>query len=263
MGYIYILSSPIGKSYIGQTFRTIEERLKEHETGKSSGCVAIYNAIKKYGWENLEKDWYECPDEDLNKHEELMVEVLGTLSPDGYNLKEGGANGKPSEETKQKMSEAHLGEKNHNYGKTMSEEQKQKISEAQFGERSHMYGKTGEKNYFFGKIHTEETKQKMSEAKLGEKNHFWGKTHTEETKKNIGESLSGEKNPNFGKTGEKNHNSKRVYQYDIDGNLLRSFGSTEEAQRYLNKPDGTCIRKCTRGVKGRKTAYGFKWSYTN
>ena len=68
-----MLTSPCGKTYIGQTVRPIEKRLEEHETGRSSGCRAIYNAIQKYGWENFGKDWYYCPDEDLNKHEELMI----------------------------------------------------------------------------------------------------------------------------------------------------------------------------------------------
>lgn len=53
MGWIYMITSPSGKSYIGQTIRPIQTRLKEHRTGKSSDCVAIYNAIQKYGWENF------------------------------------------------------------------------------------------------------------------------------------------------------------------------------------------------------------------
>ena len=196
MGYIYILTSPSGKSYIGQTIRPIEKRLEEHETGKSKDCRAIYNAIQYHGWDNFEKDWYECPDKDLNFDEELLVREMGTLSPNGYNLVEGGgSNGKPSEESKQKMSEAHRGEK-HN---------------------------------FFGKTHTKETKQKQSEANVGDKNRL----------------------------------SKRVYQYDLDGNLICSFGSVEEAGRYLHKKSGSKICACARGVKGHKTAYGFKWSYTN
>ena len=121
-----MLTSPSGNSYIGQTIRYIQTRLEEHRTGKSSGCVAIYNAIQKYGWDNFEKNWYECPDEDLNKHEELMIEILGTLSPGGYNLKEGGDNGKLSEETRQRMSESHI-------GIPRDEETRQKISKAQLG----------------------------------------------------------------------------------------------------------------------------------
>ena len=151
MGYIYILTSPNGKSYIGQTIHSIEKRFEQHQ--KRSRCRRIYNAIKKYGWENFEKDWYYCPDEDLNKHDELMVEVLGTLSPNGYNLREGGGSrGKASKETKQKIRESRL-------GKTHREESKQKV---------------GYKNR--GKTHSKETKQKNREAKLGEKNYWYGKT---------------------------------------------------------------------------------------
>jgi group I intron endonuclease len=196
------------KSYIGQTTRPIEKRLEEHETGRSNGCRAIYNAIQYHGWDKFEKDYYECPDEDLDKHEELMIEVLGTLAPGGYNLKEGGDNRKMSGETKQKMSESHLGKKL-----------------------------------------SEETKQKLSKLRLGDKNHMWGKPKSEETKQRHSEAI----------LGEKHYKSKRVYQYDLEGNFLGSFGSTEEAGRHLKK-GGTNIRACARG--DRKTAYEFKWSYT-
>ena len=109
-----MLTSPSGKIYIGQTTRLIHTRLEEHRTGKSSDCVAIYNAIQFYGWDAFVIDWYEVPDGDLNKHEELMIEVLGTLSPDGYNLREGGgSHGKMSEETQQKKRETNSGEKNY------------------------------------------------------------------------------------------------------------------------------------------------------
>jgi group I intron endonuclease len=139
-----------GKIYIGQTNRSIKTRLREHRTGKI-GCRAIYNAIQKYGWDNFEKDWYECPNEDLNFDEDLLVSEMGTLSPDGYNLREGGgANGKLSEETKQKLREVQL-------GKTHTDETKQKMSEAHRGKKHHMYGKK----------HTEETRQKISKARLG------------------------------------------------------------------------------------------------
>jgi len=258
MGYIYILTSPNGKSYIGQTARLIKTRLEEHRTGQSNGCRAIYNAIKKHGWENFEKDWYECPDEDLNKHEELMVEVLGTLAPGGYNLRKGGgSHGEMSEESKQKMSEAQRGEKHPMCGKTLSDGHKQKIGEAQRGEKHHMWGKS----------HREESREKMSEAKKGEKHPMYGKTHNEETRgkmseANIGKIVSEETKQKISEAlcGEKHHKSKRVYQYALDGTFISSFGSTEEAGRYIKKA-GTCIRACARGKYN--TAYGFKWSYEN
>jgi group I intron endonuclease len=62
MGYIYMLKNKVnGKIYIGQTTRPIRKRLGEHETGESRKCRAIYNAIQYHGWDNFEKDWYECP----------------------------------------------------------------------------------------------------------------------------------------------------------------------------------------------------------
>jgi group I intron endonuclease len=182
-----------------------------------------------YGWDNFEKDWYECPDEDLNFDEELLVREMGTLSPDGYNLKEGGgSNGKHCEESKKKMSENRKGEK------------------------SHMYGKTGDKHNCFGKKHSDETKQKMSEAQRGEKGTMYGKI--------------GKNHPMYGRTGENHPKSKKVYQYDLQGNFIRSFGSGNEAARYLREihgkivTNGSAINNCAAGIPGYKSAYGFKWS---
>jgi group I intron endonuclease len=214
MGYIYILTSPNGKSYIGQTIRPIEKRFEAHQ--RDSKCRVIYNAIQYHGWENFEKDYYECPDNDLNFDEELLIREMGTLSPGGYNLREGGgSHGKLNKETKQKISEILRGEKNPMYGKTHSEKTKQKMR----------------------KPKSEEAIQNMRIPK--------GKDH----KKKIGEA----------QLGEKHHSSKRVYQYDLEGNYIGSFGSGREAARHLNKKSGPKISACARGDS--KTAYGFKWSH--
>lgn len=204
-----------GKIYIGQTTRSIERRFKEHQY-KKSRCIAIYKAIQKHGWYSFEKDYYECPDEDLNFDEELLVREMRTLAPNGYNLREGGGSrGKHSEESKQKNREAHLGENNHMWGNHHSEETKQKIGD---GTR--------------GKTLSKETKQKMRKPK------------SEEHKQNM--------------TGENNHKSRRVYQYDLNGTFINSFGSCREAEHHLGK-DGSKISQCACGK--RNTAYKFKWSY--
>ena len=286
MGFIYklTLKKESRKAYIGQTIRDIHKRLEEHQL-ESSGCKAISGAIQKHGWENFDKEWYEVPDEDLNFYEEMLVALLGTLAPGGYNLMEGGGNkGRPSEETKQKMSEAHI-------GKTLSEESKQKNREAHTGEKNHMYGKehteetkkkmseaqsgrilsdkTKQKmsEAQTGKMLSEKTKQKMSEAISGEKNHFYGKTHTEEAKQKNREAHLGKHHTEEAKQknreanqGENNTTSKKVYQYDIDGNFIWSFASCGEAARHLKKKDGSAISRCARG--NIDIAYGFKWSYT-
>ena len=250
MGFIYKLTyKKTRKAYIGQTIRDIHKRLEEHQQLRSSGCRAISGAIKKYGWDNFDVEWYEVPDEDLNFYEEMLVALLGTLTPGGYNLKEGGGNGRPSDETRKKMSEAKLGEKHHMFGKTRTEESKQKQSDAISGKKNPMYGKTGEKHHMYGKEHTEETKQKIGEANSGEKHYMFGKEHTEETKQKIGEA----------QIGEKNHNSKKVYQYTLDGTYVDEYASGGEAARALGKSSGSSINMCACG--DRQTAYGFKWSH--
>ena len=266
MGFIYRLTSPSEKSYIGQTIRTIEERFKEHQYS-NSGCVAISNAIQKYGWENMIKEWYEVPDDDLDFYEEMIVALLGTLVPRGYNLKDGGgATGKMSEESRQKMSESQKGEKNHFYGKAHAEETKikigkanagkvhteetkQKMSEMRLGKSHTNETKQQISNSHIGLKHSEETKQKMSAARKGEKSNWYGKTHTEETKQKMKTAQLGDKHPK----------SKKVYQYTLYGDFIQSFSCSEEAARYLNIKSGTRIRKCARGKTNH--AYGFKWSY--
>ncbi|AGE56703.1 GIY-YIG catalytic domain-containing endonuclease [Acanthocystis turfacea Chlorella virus NE-JV-2] len=219
MGFIYMLTSPTKKSYIGQTICTIEERFRKHQM-PGSNCIAIYNAIQKHGWDNFEKHWYEVPDEDLNDHEDLMVEVLGTLAPGGYNLKKGGGSGgSPCEEVKQKISKTMT-------GRTLSDEHKQNLSE------SHK-----------GKTHTEEAKLKMSELHKG-------KVLSVEQKKKMSKSHKGKTNPD----------SKKVYQYTINGTFLKSFSSCGTAASHLNKKHQSSIYECANG--NRKTAYGFKWSFT-
>ena len=78
MGYIYCITSPSLKQYIGQTKRKVTTRFREHKNKKSS-CYAISNAIKKYGWEHMVLEiLVECPNEELNKNE---IECIELLSP--------------------------------------------------------------------------------------------------------------------------------------------------------------------------------------
>jgi len=278
MGYIYILTSPIGKSYIGQTILPIETRFKRHRR-ESSKCVAIAAAIRKYGWENFEIDWYECPDDDLNFDEDLLVREMGTLAPEGYNLKEGGGNNvKYSETTKQKMSEAHRGVKHRMFGKKHTAETRQKMSESQSGRTVSVETREKMRVSHVGKPLSEEHKQKLSESQRGRfvsvetrqkisethigkvlseehkqklsKAHL-GKTHSEDTKQKM----------SAAQRGDKHHKSKRVYRYTLNGTLVDSFATGREAALYLNKKSSSHIAECANSKNKQKTAYGFKWSY--
>ena len=59
------------------------------------------------------------------------------------------------------------------YGRKHTEEELVKMSEAQVGEKNHNYGKTGKLASWYGKSHSEEEKRKISLAQVKEKNHQW------------------------------------------------------------------------------------------
>lgn len=114
MGFIYKLTSPSNKCYIGQTIKSIEYRWKEHiydaNNLNQDRCKCLNSAIRKYGeTEFLIDKIIECNDDELNKYEEQYIQQYKSFVPYGYNIKLGGSNGKHSEETKLKISKALIG----------------------------------------------------------------------------------------------------------------------------------------------------------
>lgn len=98
MGIIYKISFP-GKTervYVGQTSRTLEKRIKEHEYKASyldedEGCWMLNRHIRKYGTESMKIEiLIICEDENLNSQEELFIDELNSIYPDGFNLTKGG-----------------------------------------------------------------------------------------------------------------------------------------------------------------------------
>lgn len=58
----------------------------------------------------------------------------------------------------------------------------------------------------------------------------------------------------------KNYQKKKISQYYLKGNFIRSYNSAKEASLFINKEQGaSSITKACRGKL--KTAYGYKWSY--
>lgn len=93
MGLIYKLTSPSGKSYIGMTLRTMEQRMKEHNRSDSN-CTFLVNAINKYGFDAFTKEiLWEGEDARTSDMEREMISKHNTLVPNGYNLRSGGGRG--------------------------------------------------------------------------------------------------------------------------------------------------------------------------
>ena len=64
----------------------------------------------------------------------------------------------------------------------------------------------------------------------------------------------------LGKLGAAHNCSKAVSQYDLEGNLIKTFGGQSEAARATGV-DNSAIGKCCRREYGYKTAGGYNWKF--
>lgn len=137
---VYMHEFPNGKKYVGITSQDVSRRWRD---GDGYYGQAVYNAILKYGWDNItHKILFDgLTKEQAEEKEVEPIKLYKTTSHEnGYNVELGGnAVGKVSEESKRKNSEAHkglmAGEKHWNYGKHWDECARKKISESHKGMR--------------------------------------------------------------------------------------------------------------------------------
>jgi group I intron endonuclease len=135
--YIYMISSPKGKVYIGRT-ENFNRRMVEHKNSAKKGSTfSIHKAIRKYGWDAMSKiiiaEVY--GDDNAQILEESLI-VKHNSVREGYNDTYGG-NGKnlwrdnPEllAKLKNTLSERFSGENNGMYGRTHTEEAKSKQKE--------------------------------------------------------------------------------------------------------------------------------------
>ena len=178
---IYKITNKLnGKVYIGQSI-DIDTRWRQHINAKDN--YAIHNAIKKYGKENFKFEvLLECPEDMLNVWERDMIALYDCISPNGYNLTEGGEGYQCSEETRLKMSRAKKGIKKG----PPSIETKKKISESNKGKHRSEEARLKMSNIRKGIPRSEEFKRKISNAQKG-------KYLSEEHKRKISESMKGKK----------------------------------------------------------------------
>lgn len=162
---IYKITNKItNKNYIGKS-KDIEKRIKTHINSVSKRKTTLYSAIQSYGWENFEWNIIElCSENELNDKEIYWINYYNSMSPNGYNMKNGGDGGITSE-----ISLKIWERRRENGTDIMSEEQKEKIKSN-------------------SRVWTDEEKIKKSEEMSGEKNPFYGKKHSEETKRKLSES---------------------------------------------------------------------------
>ena len=191
------------KVYIGQTWRTTEDRAGNNGLGYKDS-PHFWNAIQKYGWNEFSiEELISCWNQDsADFYENYFQDIYDSRNPEkGYNIKEGGSHGRHSEETKQKISKAVSGEKHPMFGKNHTEETKQKMSENAatpwLGKSlsQEIKDKISEANT--GNTHTEEWKEEnskfMKEWHANNEHPMQDQHHTEEAKEKISEASKGRK----------------------------------------------------------------------
>jgi len=162
MGIIYVATNRVnGKQYVGQTRRTLKQRIKDHLRERRSFMRVFHRALVKYGVDSFDFEERLVSDDMLDQEERRLILELNTKVPNGYNLTDGGGGSKGykhTDETKKKCSIA-------SKGRIFSEEHKRRIA----------LGRTGWR-------HTEETKQMISQNNKGKKWGPWTAEHFKNSK---------------------------------------------------------------------------------
>ena len=102
---VYCITNKLdGKQYIGQTTKTTAERFKQHSF-RCNKKSYITSSVIKNGKNNFEiKAIYEASSMgELNYFEDYYIKLYNSMSPNGYNLKDGGLNNGVSDLTKEKL----------------------------------------------------------------------------------------------------------------------------------------------------------------
>ena len=201
-----------GKSYIGQTTKPLEERIRGHL--KSNKNIYFHLELKKYSdnfeWSILEN----CSSKDeLNIKEIYYIKYYDSFGENGYNSTSGGHYFKMTDEIRKKLSDSHKGYtptdetrrrlSEATKGRIQSDECKRKVSESKLGKKRSDETKNKISESLKGNIISDETKLKISKSLTGKRiseetklkmkkyqneNKIFGRKHSEETKKKMSES---------------------------------------------------------------------------
>lgn len=182
MFLIYKHTSPSGKSYIGLTSKTIEERFAGHcfQAFSQNSNGKFHQAIRKHGKDSFKSEILVQDIETFDEAAKLEIKFIDEFNTftAGYNMTLGGRglNGSTrffDDEWRKNISKS---AKN----RITTEEGRKKRSERFSGEGNNMYGKFGKDNPNYGKTRSDEAIQKTAEKHRGMK-------RSEETRKRISE----------------------------------------------------------------------------
>lgn len=230
---IYKLTSPSGKSYIGQSVN-LDKRINQYKSLNCKKQPAIYNAILKYGIDNFKIDILWSTEDDtniyfiLNQLEKDFISLYDCVT-NGYNIKTGGDNKgtKHTDETKEKL----------------------RIAANKQFETQEARDKVGFKK--IGVPLTEEHKKKCSDA-------LKGRIFSDEHKLNLSKAGIGRKMSQESIEKSRKAKEKAIIQYDILGNFMAEFESASKAAIILGVSRSKITDRLAGKIKNIKD-YNFKY----
>ena len=216
---VYKHTTPSGKVYIGITSKPVNDRWLN-----GRGYVRndhFWRAIKKYGWANINHEILETAlsrEEAANAEKRYIKEFRSNEPQYGYNMTDGGEKGaRHTEQSRKKLSASKMG-KSYNVGVPFTEERKKHLSE------NHA-DVSGENNPMYGKRKPQEEIERRQAHRAY-------------------------------KTGSENQTARPILQLDMDGNLVKRWGSIAEATEVYCR---TSVKDCLRGKY--KQHRGYRWRY--
>lgn len=232
-GVIYKIENPTGKIYIGKSV-DFSSRLSAYRTLRCKDQLAIYNSLKKYGFDaHTITIIYQGPADTLCEKEIKYIQEYNSFksnNPNGLNLTKGGEGQlgyKQSPETVKKRVQAHIGAKRSNETKKLMSDSAKK-----------------RKPTFTGKKHSEETLKKIATKKKG-------KPQTEATINLKRQTTSINRLKKFG----------NILQISLTGNVIKEWEpSFAKIAKEMNCDPGT-IRGAVVS-NGEKVRLGYKWKYS-
>ncbi len=185
IGIIYKVTNLInGKVYVGKSLNSFKKRMGQHKgvyenlKNKKADTV-FYKALRKYGWDNFlwEQIDFNIIPEILAELEKKYIVQFNCKAPHGYNLTDGGegiCGLKRSQETKNKIGNAHRGKKMSEISiqkmiaarSNISQEWRDNIRAGQLGKKLSEEHKSKIGLAGIGRVTSNETKIKLRLARL-------------------------------------------------------------------------------------------------
>ena len=213
---VYVHIFPNGKKYVGITKQTLDRRW---QNGNGYKGQFVYNAIKKYGWHNVE---HKVLYTNLTKEEaeELEIKIIKEWKTNkkefGYNIESGG-----------------------NLNKEISKETREKLRIAN----------SGNEPWIKGKHHTEKSKELNRQKHIGKEAWNKGKSFDMKSRKKMSKSKK-----KLYEEGWLPSNAKRVICLELN----RIYNSAKEAARDLHI-NSSHISSCCTGKRNSTGGYHFRY----